>query len=165
MKYLKLYETFGLLPDDTEKSLEEVISEFINWDLIEDMKHFGIDYIDDGLAISYIVYISDKSSKIKIPIINGQWANDDDTWREFGEEFSHRHFQYKNINGITYKDILNRDFKISYTFNVFGELEDGMRLADNIFGKQEAELLRKLKLEYTDEEIHIEDPDYTSEYY
>jgi hypothetical protein len=40
-----------------------------------------------------------------------------------------------------------------------------MRLADNIFGKQEAELLRKLKLEYTDEEIHIEDPDYTSEYY
>lgn len=166
MKYLKLYETFGLLPDDTEKSLEEVISEFINWDLIEDMKHFGIEYIDKGLSISYIVYISDKSDKRNIAIINGQWANEVETWREFGGEFSHTYFQYKNINGITYKDILNGDFKISYTFNIFGELEeDGMRLADNIFGKQEEELLRKLKLEYTGEEIHIEDQDFTSEYY
>lgn len=165
MKYLKLYENFGLLPGDTDKNLEEVMQEYINWDLIEDMKHFGIDYIDDGLSVSYIVYLGDKSNKGQTPIIKGEWGNDRSTWREFEADFSDFDFKYKHIRGITYKDILNRDFKISYTINVFGELEDGMRLSENIFGKQEAELLRKLKLEYPDEEIHIEDPDYTSEYY
>lgn len=165
MKYLKLYENFGLLPGDTDKTLEEVMQEYINWDLIEDMKHFAIDYIDEGLAVSYRVYVGDKLDKGETSILKGEWSNDGNTWREFEANFSDFDFQYKHIRGITYKDILNRDFKISYTINIFGELEDDMRLSEDIFGKQEAELLRKLKLEYPDEKISIEDQDFTSEYY
>ena len=165
MKYLKLYENFGLLPGDTDKTLEEVMQEYINWDLIEDMKHFAIDDIDKGLSVSYIVYLGDKLNKEQNRILNGEWGNEDNSWREFEADFSHSYFQYKHLRGLTYKDILNGDFKLSYTFKILGELEDGMRLSEDIFDKEEAKLLNLLKLEYDDEEIHIEDPDYTSEYY
>ena len=57
------------------------------------------------------------------------------------------------------------DFNTDYKKVVEDLEEDGMRLADNIFGKQEEELLSKLKLEYPDEKITIEDQDFTSEYY
>ena len=160
MKYLKLYEKFGLLPGDTDKTLEEVMQEYINWDLIEDIKMLSLEHIDKHLSTQYWVFIrNNKTKNILLGLVFFGEFDHKENYKEF-QDFSGRSFEPKHIGGVTYKDILDGNFELKYTFNVLGEeiddYEDGSRSLESNGELEELEenILKRLKMMY-DEDIEI----------
>jgi len=137
MKRLKSYKLF----ESTE--VEDLFGDLINFDLIENLKDFSTEHIDDGYQLHYEVEIYDFTKNRWIEILNGLFTKKYDKIEYMSNVGSYNNALY-HLKTMSYL----KDVKISlrYTFSI---VEPGRAGCVNC----EKSILSRISSLYQDENI------------